>query len=62
MGWGGGQSGCEHRIEVIVKMQKNKKKCWGGVPFRGGGGRRIEVFCENARNKSRRVKCWPGWM
>ena len=34
--WGvgvGGQSGCERRIEVFVKIQK--KKNWGG----GGGGR-----------------------
>ena len=30
----GGQSGCERRIEVFVKIQK--KKIWGGV---GGGGR-----------------------
>ena len=29
----GGQSGCERRIEVFVKIQK--KKNWGGV--RGGG-------------------------
>ena len=28
----GGQSGCERRIEVFVKIQK--KKNWGG----GGGG------------------------
>ena len=35
--WGvglGGQSGCERRIEVFVKIQK--KKIYGGV---GGGGR-----------------------
>ena len=30
-GWGG-QSGCERRIEVFVKIQK--KNFWGG----GGGG------------------------
>ena len=29
---GGGQVGCELRIEVFVKIQKKKKK------FRGGGG------------------------
>ena len=29
----GGQSGCERRIEVFVKIQK-KKKNWAG----GGGG------------------------
>ena len=39
-GWGGrgrvgGQSGCERRIEVFVKIQKKKKKFMGGV---GGGG------------------------
>ena len=31
----GGQSGCERRIEVFVKIQK--KKIWGG----GGGGRGV---------------------
>ena len=31
----GGQSGCERRIEVFVKIQK--KKNWGGGG-RGGGG------------------------
>ena len=31
-GGSGGQSGCERRIEVFVKIQK--KKIWGG----GGGG------------------------
>ena len=31
----GGQSGCERRIEVFVKIQK-KKKIWGGGS--GGGG------------------------
>ena len=47
----GGQSGCERRIEVFVKIQKKKKKIWGGGVGRGGrergqGGceRRIEVF------------------
>ena len=31
----GGQSGCERRIEVFVKIPKKKKKFfWGGV---GGG-------------------------
>ena len=32
----GGQGGCERRIEVIVKMQKNVG-CGPG-PVRGGGG------------------------
>ena len=37
--WGvgvGGQSGCERRIEVFVKIQKKKNLGGGGV---GGGGR-----------------------
>ena len=33
LGGGGGQGGCERRIEVFVKFQK-KKKFFGG----GGGG------------------------
>ena len=33
---GGGQGGCEQRIEVLVKIQK-KKLGGGGDP--GGGGR-----------------------
>ena len=32
----GGQSGCERRIEVFVKIQK--KKIGGGVSGGGGGG------------------------
>ena len=39
----GGQSGCERRIEVFVKIQKKKKKLGGGGGGRGegrwGGGR-----------------------
>ena len=31
----GGQSGCERRIEVFVKIQKKKSFFFGG----GGGGR-----------------------
>ena len=31
----GGQSGCERRIEVFVKIQK---KIWGGGGRGGGGG------------------------
>ena len=46
----GGQSGCERRIEVFVKIQK--KKIGGGGGWVGGSGwggqsgceRRIEVF------------------
>ena len=53
---GGGQGGCERRIEVFVKIQKKKKIFLGGavggrVGLGGGGGggqggceRRIEVF------------------
>ena len=43
LGWGGGQGGCESRIEVFLKIQK--KKNWGrggqggGGPGGGGGGR-----------------------
>ena len=37
VGWGGGQGGCELRIEVFVKIQK--KKIWGGGGrVRAGGG------------------------
>ena len=32
----GGQSGCERRIKVFVKIQK---KIWGGGRRGGGGGR-----------------------
>ena len=45
----GGQSGCERRIEVFVKIQK-KKLGWGregegsGLGGQGGCERRIEVF------------------
>ena len=34
-GSGSGQSGCERRIEVFVKIQK--KDFWGGGWFGGGG-------------------------
>ena len=48
--WGGGQGGCERRIEVFVK---NQKKNWGvwwgggvglGVGDQGGCDLRIKVF------------------
>ena len=35
---GGGQGGCERRIEVFVKIQKKKKIGGGGVRWGGGGG------------------------
>ena len=34
----GGQSGCERRIEVFVKIQKKKFFFEGGVGGVGGGG------------------------
>ena len=43
--WGvgvGGQSGCEQRIEVLVKIQK--KKFWGRGGWGGSGwGVRVDV-------------------
>ena len=42
----GGQSGCELRIEVFVKIQKKKLGGGGGVRGGGGGGRwgvRVDV-------------------
>ena len=36
----GGQSGCERRIEVFVKIQKKKYFFWGGGV---GGGVRVDV-------------------
>ena len=33
----GGQSGCERRIEVFVKIQKKKNWGGGGLGGRGGG-------------------------
>ena len=55
MGGGGGQGGCERRIEVFVKIQK-KKKFGGGRVGGGGGGqggceRRIEVFVKIEKKK-----------
>ena len=59
MGWGregegsglGGQSGCERRIEVFVKIKKKKNSGgggrWGGrgrVGGQSGFERRIEIF------------------
>ena len=39
---GGGQGGCERRIEVFVKIQK-KNFFWGGGSGGGGGGVRLGV-------------------
>ena len=41
MGWG--QGGCERRIEVFVKIQKNSKKMGGGGSGKGGGVRVDEI-------------------
>ena len=38
LGGGGGQGGCEQRIEVFVKIQKKNIFFWGGGPVGGGGG------------------------
>ena len=38
----GGQSGCERRIEVFVKIQK-KKIFFGGVGWGVGGGVSVDV-------------------
>ena len=35
----GGQSGCEGRMEVFVKIQKKNIFFWGGGSGGGGGGR-----------------------
>ena len=37
----GGQSGCERRIEVFVKIQKKKKIFFWGGGGSGGGGRGV---------------------
>ena len=56
VGLGGGQGGCERRIEVFVKIQK--KKIWGGggvgVGLGGQSGceRRIEVFVKIQKKKN----------
>ena len=46
---GGGQGGCERRIEVFVKIQKKKNWGGGGGPVGGGGG----SVAEGVR--------WGGW-
>ena len=38
VGLGGGQGGCERRIEVFVKIQKKKFFFWGRGGGSGGGG------------------------
>ena len=39
----GGQSGCERRIEVFVKIKKKKKKKLGGGGVGGGSGWVVRV-------------------
>ena len=62
MGGGGGQGGCDRRIEVIVKRKKSWEWAGGGGPVGGGGGqggcdRRIEVIVKMQK------KSWgSGWM
>ena len=46
---GAGQDGCERRIEVIVKMQKESQRGCPGQ-FSGGGGELVGV-----------VRGWSGW-
>ena len=48
VGGGGGQGGCEHRIEIFVKIQEKnsgvgKSSGWGGQL---GGGVRVDVNIE----------------
>ena len=56
----GGQSGCERRIEVFVKIQKKDSFFWGGSVGGSVGGSgwgvRVDVneelkFCENSKKK-----------
>ena len=56
MGGGGGQGGCERRIEVFVKIQKKKKLGWGREGEGEGSGlggceQRIEVFVKIQKKK-----------
>ena len=42
-GRGGGQGGCERRIEVFVKIPKKKFFFWGGGGWGSGRGVRVDV-------------------
>ena len=59
VGLGGGQSGCERRIEVFVKIKKKKKLGWGregegsGLGGQGGFDQRIEKFLGKFTKKGR---------
>ena len=46
VGLGGGQGGCERRIEVFVKIQKKKKELGGGGGEGSGWGVRVDVIEE----------------
>ena len=73
-GGGRGQSGCERRIEVFVKIPKKTIFFGGGRGSVGGGGgrgqggceRRIEVFVKIQKKKKilgggGRGVGWGGW-
>ena len=47
----GGQSGCERRIEVFVKIQKNFLFFFWGGGGQSGCERRIEVFVKIQKKK-----------
>ena len=51
LGGGGGQGGCERRIEVFVKIQKKKNFFFGGGGSCGGGA--VGSVAEGVR--------WGGW-
>ena len=66
-GWGG-QSGCERRIEVFVKIQKKIIFFWGGggrwgvgVGGQSGCERRIEVFVKIQKKKLGGGSGGGGW-
>ena len=70
LGGGGVVGGCEGRIEVIVKMQNQKKSGGSGRGQVGGGGgqvgceRRSEVIVKYKKNRGvGRIRLgWSGWM
>ena len=54
---GGGQGGCERRIEVIVKMREKNRVgrewIWVGGGVQGGCERRIEVIVKMRKKSGR---------
>ena len=46
---GGGQGGCERRIEVFVKIQKNIARVGLGGGQGGCERREFKFFCENSK-------------